>query len=503
MSSKNYRALASDRSTLQTERNKGLLITRADAKAHLLIKPTAVEGPWSPLSNAEPSPILFGETPDPFSSPFAIPPAPLHKVTLHSSPHHAENVIAQEEGSAIFSVFLNFVNSIVGAGIVGLPFTLKQGGLAVTLGAMVVMAWLTDYSLRLIVRTAKYANVNTYEDLCEYCFGNMGFYLVSGSMFLFDFGAMLTYLIIMGDAAENLAGAWLNYSGKNVRRYLIIGISGIVMLPLCLLRDISKLEKASALSVLTVILINFIVIYKYFELGDKHKEERIEYINSEFPSAFGTIAFAFVCQDCAFLMFNTLKNPTTKRWGSVVHLSLGGACVVCIAFALFGYLTFKGTVTSNLLNDYSPKDKVVQAARTIYVLTMALTYPISFYVCRHVIYAVIYRGPTYKSEKECSLLTHLGITLPLYAVSVLIVMFVTNLGVVMSLTGSIAAVFLAFLLPAACRLKTQPSPLQFWLYKRGCLKGLRFVGPSLLLFLFGVLCMVASTGQTLSKYIQF
>jgi len=266
-----------------------------------------------------------------------------------------------------------------------------------------------------------------------------------------------------------------------------------------MLRDVSKLEKASALSVLTVVLINFIVLYKYFDLGNKYYDEPIEWVQSEFPSAFGTIAFAFVCQDCAFLMFNTLKNPTTKRWGSVVHLALGGACVICIAFALFGYLTFRGKVTSNLLNNYSQKDKVVQAARTIYVLTMSLTYPISFHVSRHVVYAVIYRGPDYKSEKDCSFLTHLGVTLPLYAVSVLIVMFVTDLGDVMSLTGSIAAVLLAFLLPAACRLKTQPSPLQFWLYERGVLKGLKFVAPSMLLFVFGLVCMVVSTGQTLSK----
>jgi len=502
MSAKDYRRLVSDGSTVQAVGGKEGVLTHGDAKVNYLNKPTESEAPWTPLSNDAPSPNVIVKSPDPFSSPFMVPPIPLHKVTMHSSPHHAENLFALEEGSSIFSVFLNFVNSIVGAGIVGLPFTLKQGGLALTLGAMVVMAWLTDYSLRLIVRTAKYANVNTYEDLCEYCFGDIGFYLVSGSMFLFDFGAMLTYLIILGDAAENLVGAWLHWSGKNVRRILIIGISAVVILPLCLLRDISKLEKASAISVLTVILINFIVIYKFFELGDKYQQDPIEYVESDFPSAFGTIAFAFVCQDCAFLMFNTLKNPTTKRWGSVVHLSLGGACVVCITFALFGYLTFRGQVTPNLLNNYSPSDKVVQVARTVYVLTMALTYPISFYVCRHVIYAVIYRGPEYKSEKECSFLTHLGVTLPLYAVSVLIVMFVTNLGVVMSLTGSIAAVLLAFLLPAACRLKTQPSPIQFWLYKRGCLKGLRFVGPSMLLFIFGVLCMFVSTGQTLSKNIN-
>jgi len=74
----------------------------------------------------------------------------------------------------------------------------------VALISMPIVAYLTAYTMQMMIKIAKIVNVNNYENLCEFCFGNFGFYLISGSMFLFDFGAMLIYLIIIGDAAEFL-----------------------------------------------------------------------------------------------------------------------------------------------------------------------------------------------------------------------------------------------------------------------------------------------------------
>lgn len=180
-----------------------------------------------------------------------------------------------------------------------------------------------------------------------------------------------------------------------------------------------------------------------------------------------------------------------------MHLSMIGACVICCMFGLFGYLTFRGDCVSNLLNNYDGYDPVVQVGGVAYVFTMALTYPLSFYVARHVIYAIIFRGPDYRSAQNSSLSTHLLISLPLFGITLLIVMFVKDLGLVMSITGSVAAVFIAFILPAACYLRIQPSPLQFWIYKKGVWKGFKFVVPSFLLLVFGVLAAILSTGQTI------
>ena len=47
-------------------------------------------------------------------------------------------------------------------------------------------------------------STKNYEDLCEYLFGIKGYIFVSITMLVFDFGATLSYLIILGDAASQL-----------------------------------------------------------------------------------------------------------------------------------------------------------------------------------------------------------------------------------------------------------------------------------------------------------
>ena len=62
------------------------------------------------------------------------------------------------------------------------------------------------------IRVAKMTRIRNYEDLCQFCFGNWGYALVSISMLVFDFGAILSYLIILGDAASGVLQIW-GYGG--------------------------------------------------------------------------------------------------------------------------------------------------------------------------------------------------------------------------------------------------------------------------------------------------
>lgn len=111
--------------------------------------------------------------------------------------------------------------------------------------------------------------------------------------------------------------------------------------------------------------------------------------------------------------------------------------------------------------------------RVSYILTMALTYPISCYVVRHVCYALYLQVRTfgkhdkYISMKTISFSTHLALTLPIFLSTLAISLFVRDLGVVMSLTGSLAGCGLSFVLPSLCYLKVTPYSLRFvWTLKR-------------------------------------
>jgi Transmembrane amino acid transporter protein len=82
----------------------------------------------------------------------------------------------------------NMVNSIVGAGIIGIPYAFKESGMVTGLFLLVLVSYLTDKSLRIIIEAAKFhpklkmANVQTFEDLMYLPFGYWGSVFVQANM---------------------------------------------------------------------------------------------------------------------------------------------------------------------------------------------------------------------------------------------------------------------------------------------------------------------------------
>ena len=78
---------------------------------------------------------------------------------------------SSEAKSGIGGTVANLVTCIVGSGIVGVPFALREAGLVAGSCMVVLCALLTDKSLRMLIDTAKYADVPSYETLMEGEFG--------------------------------------------------------------------------------------------------------------------------------------------------------------------------------------------------------------------------------------------------------------------------------------------------------------------------------------------
>lgn len=76
--------------------------------------------------------------------------------------------------SSRISVTLNFLNTIVGAGIVGLPYVFRIAGFYMGIILLCLGSFLTDYTVRLLVKTGMQHEQCNYEDLCRYALGNIG-----------------------------------------------------------------------------------------------------------------------------------------------------------------------------------------------------------------------------------------------------------------------------------------------------------------------------------------
>jgi hypothetical protein len=103
------------------------------------------------------------------------------------------------KGSGKLGAYFNFVNSIVGAGIIGLPFALAESGLWMGLFLLLAIGYLTYVGVQTIIKCGTVAGVSSYEGLCRHALGKWGYWAVSLSMIIFPIGGMCAYLIIIGD----------------------------------------------------------------------------------------------------------------------------------------------------------------------------------------------------------------------------------------------------------------------------------------------------------------
>eukprot|EP01006_Ploeotia_vitrea_P013621 TRINITY_DN35573_c0_g1_i1.p1 TRINITY_DN35573_c0_g1~~TRINITY_DN35573_c0_g1_i1.p1 ORF type:complete len:609 (-),score=51.78 TRINITY_DN35573_c0_g1_i1:79-1905(-) len=396
-------------------------------------------------------------------------------------------------GHSIFAGIFNFVNSIVGAGIIGLAFSFNEAGLWLGLILLLVCGALTDYSVGLIVRVGNYVNQHTYEGVCFFLMGKIGFYVVALSMFIFAFGAMIAYFVIIGDTIPVILDSYLNptshprewvqYTLGN-RQIMIVVCAFTICLPLASFKDIGKLSKTSFISIAAVLVIClFVAIWAPFTAQSEHmhtirepkpdpKSGIREFVNKgvwafahDHPfQAFGGICFAYVCHHSSFLVRNSMKEP--NKWPLVTHTSIIIATILSLLMALSGYISFERCTRGNILNNFLHSNLFANLSRILLAVTMFLTYPMEFFVARQAAYAIylqISRPPRADGKPHDTNPVnmpgkiHWLITGILFAVTLVAGAFIPQdkLSMILEFSGGAAATLLGFMLPAGAWLMYQ------------------------------------------------
>jgi len=423
--------------------------------------------------------------------------------------------------STLSGVTFNLINALLGVGILAMPYSYAKCGIIGGMALMLLFAILCTYTLNLLIIAGQHKKVINYEDLGYECYGYGGYIAVSLCMFLLDYGVMITCLIIIGDGSSAIMQVW-GISGLFARRMEILVVSIFIIFPLTLQRDISKIEFFSFLKVLALTLVTVVIIYDCFVRFEEvssalHAQQgRIKWFDiNGIPFALGIFAFAFVCHDTAFLYYNSLYNPTIWRWTRLSLGGIGSAMVISVLLSIPAYLTFTEQTQGNILNNYEISSVLIIIVRVLYILCMALTYPIPLFIVRHIVYEAYTRWKYRKLQrsmhdlearissgiKDTSLKNHLLFSCTAFFSSLAISMFIDNLGVAMSVIGSLSSVNLAFVFPCAFYLNTVQYDWRFWKYDTLKLQCDAFLSwyPPALLGIFGVFIGIYSVVITLMQ----
>lgn len=385
-------------------------------------------------------------------------PSP-HTASISSDKYNT--TVEPEHKSNLIGCTANLITAIVGAGIIGIPYAMKETGLVAGWFLILLSGLLGSKSLRLLVETAKHVDAVSYEILCETVYGKTGWILCNLMMFCMSFGPMVSYLMLVKDTLGQLVG----YDGK----ICLIIASLCVILPLSLQRDMADLAKTSRISVLFNIgLVCIIAKYSPTEdsISDAGGFTNILLQSTIRPRTLaiglGIISFAFSCQHSSLIIAGSLENPTRERWSKVSWAALLFCSVLSIIMGTAGYCGFTESVEGNLLKNFlMPYEVSTDAeltaarmgniARGLLCGTMCFVYPLESYVCRHVIMTNLFQGREAHEGDDHAVLDRwdrrIIVTTALYLSALIPALKYDDVGIVLALSGTVAATTLTYIFP--------------------------------------------------------
>ena len=303
----------------------------------------------------------------------------------------------------------------------------------------------------------------------------------------------------MGNSATAVMDyLWGGFWGTHRARQIVVAaMYTILILPFCMGKNFEFIERVSALAIFVVVLMIVVVINEYYHTYMYDQDVQITpWIQNNYIdilAALGTISFAFIQHDLAFLVYKTLKNNTLKRYTILAFLGMAIQSILCISMSVYGYLSFGENINDDVLTNYDVGNVYVLGVRILYTFRMAFVFPTAFYVVRHILYAMVYRGmENYEHANKRNKFLFTIIPWTLFLATGL---FLRNLGFVMSLAGLLSALNIAFVLPCLCHLKVgTPYSWRFWRATKGY-KCAAFIDtfPSVIMIVFGILIGIVGT----------
>ncbi|KAJ7312072.1 hypothetical protein JRQ81_006409 [Phrynocephalus forsythii] len=373
--------------------------------------------------------------------------------------------------SALSAVFI-VVNAALGAGLLNFPAAFSMaGGVAAGIALQLCMLIFIIGGLVILAYCSQANNESTYQEVVRAVCGKVVGVLCEVAIAVYTFGTCIAFLIIIGDQQDKIIAALVkNSSGAEsvhwyTDRKLTISITAFLfILPLSIPKEIGFQKYASGLSVLGTGYVTVIIILKYIWPDTELTPGEIPTSPSSWLSVFNampTICFGFQCHVSSVPVFNSMKRPEVKPWGAVVTAAMVIALFVYTGTGVCGFLTFGSSVEQDVLVSYPSSDVPVAIARAFIIVCVLTSYPILHFCGRTVLEGLWlrYKGEAVEEDVVLERRRRLGQTLAWFLLTLLLALFIPDIGKVISIIGGLAACFI-FVFPGLCLIHTKLSEIQ-------------------------------------------
>ncbi|KAM3212838.1 hypothetical protein ACQJBY_065704 [Aegilops geniculata] len=370
-------------------------------------------------------------------------------------------------GASFSGAVFNLSTTIVGAGIMALPASIKMLGLIPGLLMIVFVALLTEASIDMLIRCSHQGKITSYGWLMGEAYGQWGRIALQASVVINNIGVMIVYMIIIGDVLSGTSSGGIHHRGIlegwfgahlwNSRAIVLLVTTLFVFAPLVSFKRLDSLSYTSALSValavVFVVITAGIAIIKVINgtVAMPKLFPEIDDLSSVWKlfTAVPVLVTAYICHYNVHSIDNELEDKTQTK--PIVRTSLTLCSSVYIATSFFAYLLFgDGTLDDVLANFDSnlgiPFSSVFNdVVRVSYAAHVMLVFPIVFFALRLNLDGLLFPTSRHISydNKRFTIIT-ISLLVVIYTAAI----FIPSIWDAFQFTGATAAVLIGFIFPA-------------------------------------------------------
>ncbi|XP_002960581.2 amino acid transporter AVT6E [Selaginella moellendorffii] len=375
---------------------------------------------------------------------------------------------SSSSGSGVAGAVFNLATSIIGAGIMALPATMRVLGVPLGVAMILAMGVLSEISLEIVVRFSTQLKAWSYGEMVGAACGRAGKLVSQVCIIVNNSGILIVYLIIIGDVLSGSSSGSSHHPGllKSLdRRLVLLATMLLVLAPLSSLKRIDSLRFSSAasvaLAVVFVILSSGVAVVKGIQ-GKLTTPRSLPSLASrksvlELLTVVPIMTNAFICHFNIQPIYCELKNRSAARMNKVGRISTLLCMSVYIATALSGYLLFGESTASDILSNFdhdlgiADSTLINDVIRIGYVLHLMLVFPVIHFSLRQNVDAILFPDP--KQQLADSTVRFWALTASLLAIVFVGSAFIPNIWIAFQFTGATAGLSLGFMFPALVALR--------------------------------------------------
>jgi amino acid permease len=186
-------------------------------------------------------------------------------LSMASDAASASKSSSSSGGASVTQLIFNLIKNIVGAGVLSLPVGIAAWGNAPSAvipatALIAIIGGLSGYGFALIGRCCAYTNTKSYRDAWSATISQKSSWLPATCVTCKTFFAILAYSMILGDTFLSLL-ATAGITATKVPVTLIL--TSTVLLPLCLLKNLSSLAPFSLVGSLGMVYTAIAMVIRY------------------------------------------------------------------------------------------------------------------------------------------------------------------------------------------------------------------------------------------------